>query len=75
MTSYLARVNWTSLAWNQKCMRTEGNEDTGGKGIALRLLGDAVPSFKPCQLSLTHGDERLIVSLHDILVKFLLPFF
>ena len=56
-------------------MRTEGNEDTGGKGIALRLLGDAVPSFKPCQLSLTHGDERLIVSLHDILVKFLLPFF
>lgn len=47
----------------------------GGKGTVLSPPGAAVTTFKRCQLSLTHGDERLVVALHDILVKFLLPFF
>lgn len=51
------------------------NGDPGGKGTVQSPLGAAVTSFKRCQLSLTHGDERLVVALHDILVKFLLPFF
>lgn len=60
---------------------SEGCEDrvrmktTGGKGTVLSPPGAAVTSFTRGQLSLTHGDERLVVALHDILVKFLLPVF
>ena len=57
------------------CARTARKQGPLDERECSEPSGAAVSSLTRCQLSLTHGDERLVVALHDILVKLLLPFF
>jgi hypothetical protein len=68
-------LSFFSLKPDSTVYENSENEDTGGKKKVFESSWDCGTSFNRCSLSLTHGDERLVVALHDILVKFLLPFF